>query len=101
MTATSGVQSLADIDQPGIRVAGVANTATFRAAAASLKHTTTVTVPGVDAAVAAVNAGQADAIALSRESLTGLDHLRMIHRVFGGARPMMRTIPMDIDRNRP
>jgi polar amino acid transport system substrate-binding protein len=68
----AGVQSLAEIDRPGVRIAGVANTATFRAAAASLKNATIVAVPGVDAAVALVGAGQAEAIALSRESLTGL-----------------------------
>ena len=68
----SSIQSLAEVDRPGVRVAGVANTATARAAAASLKAATIVPVKGVDEAVELMRAGKADAIALSRESLTGL-----------------------------
>jgi polar amino acid transport system substrate-binding protein len=57
---------------PGIRIGGVADTATFRAAQRTTPKATFVTVPGVDAAVAAMKAGQIDCIALSRESLSGL-----------------------------
>jgi polar amino acid transport system substrate-binding protein len=53
-------------------LAGVANTATFRASSKASPEATTVTVDGVDAAVELVKTGKADAIALSRESLTGL-----------------------------
>ncbi len=68
----SDIKSLAEIDRPGVRIAGVANTATFRAAQATFKNVAFVTVPGVDAAVELMRSGKADAIALSRESLTGL-----------------------------
>ena len=51
----------------------MADTATYRAARKASPDATFVTVPGVDAAsVELVKAGKADAIALSRESLTGL-----------------------------
>jgi polar amino acid transport system substrate-binding protein len=68
----SPIQSLAEVDRAGVRIAGVANTATARAAAASLKTATIVSVKGVDEAVEFMRAGKADAIALSRESLMGL-----------------------------
>ena len=61
-----------DVNAAGIRVGGVANTATFRAAQRTAPKTTFVTVAGVEAAIAAMNAGEIDCIALSRESLSGL-----------------------------
>jgi polar amino acid transport system substrate-binding protein len=68
----SKIETLADVNRPDVRIAGVANTATFRASSKASPNATTVIVDGVDSAVAAVRAGKADAIALSRESLTGL-----------------------------
>ncbi|WP_341915206.1 transporter substrate-binding domain-containing protein [Ferrovibrio terrae] len=68
----TNVKTLADVDRPDIRVAGVEGTATARAAAAFLKQAKVVHVRGVDDAVALVNAGNAEAIGLSRESLVGL-----------------------------
>src|SRR5262249_55022298 len=68
----STIQSLAEVNRAGVRIAGVANTATFRASAKASPNATPVTVEGVDAAVELVRAGKGDAIALSRESLTGL-----------------------------
>jgi len=61
-----------DVNAAGIRVGGVANTATFRAAQRTAPKATFVTVAGVEAAIAAMNAGEIDCIALSRESLSGL-----------------------------
>lgn len=60
------------LNESGVRVGGVANTATLRAAQRTAPKATFVTVPGVDAAVAAIKAGEIDCIALSRESLSGL-----------------------------
>jgi len=72
VTAKSGIRTLADVDRPEVRIAGVEGTATGRAAAASIKQAKIISIPGVDAGVAMLNAGDAEAIALSRESLTGL-----------------------------
>jgi polar amino acid transport system substrate-binding protein len=47
-------------------------TATFRASNAASPNATHVSLKGVDEAVALMKTGKADAIALSRESLTGL-----------------------------
>jgi polar amino acid transport system substrate-binding protein len=68
----SKLQSLADVNAAGVRIAGVADTATFRASMKASPNATHVTVAGVAAAVALMRAGNADAIALSRESLTTL-----------------------------
>lgn len=70
--AGSTIRKLADVDRPGVRPYGIANTTTARAAARSLKNTTLLTALSVDELIALVEAGKADAVALSRESLTSL-----------------------------
>jgi polar amino acid transport system substrate-binding protein len=77
----SPIATLADADKAGVRVAGVENTATARAAQASLK-TVTVTL---DELFDLLKSGQADAIALSRESLTQLAAKLPGSRVLDGA----------------
>ena len=68
----SSIASIAAVNRPAVRVAGVANTATYRAAHKASPEATFIDVPGVDAAIELMRAGKTDAIALSRESLTGL-----------------------------
>ena len=68
----SKLTKVEDANAAGVRIGGVANTATFRAAQRTAPKATFVTVPGVDAAIAAMKAGEIDCIALSRESLSGL-----------------------------
>jgi len=68
----SKLAKVEDANEPVVRIGGVANTATFRAAQRTAPKATFVTVAGVDAAVAAMKAGEIDCIALSRESLSGL-----------------------------
>lgn len=68
----AGLANVDDANARGIRIGGVANTATFRAAQRTAPKATFVALPGVDAAVAAMRAGEIDCIALSRESLSGL-----------------------------
>jgi polar amino acid transport system substrate-binding protein len=52
-----------------MRIVGVANTTTIRAAARTLKNTTITPMTSVDDAMAALREGKADAFALSRDSL--------------------------------
>jgi polar amino acid transport system substrate-binding protein len=66
------VKTLADANKAGVRIAGVEGTATFRASNAASPNATHISLKGVDEAAALMKAGKADAIALSRESLTGL-----------------------------
>jgi polar amino acid transport system substrate-binding protein len=68
-TAASGAKTVADVDRPGMRVIGIANTTTIRAAGRTLKNTTISPVTSVDEAVAMMRDGRADAFALSRDSL--------------------------------
>lgn len=69
VTAASGLQTLADVDRPGVRVAGIADTTIIRAATRSLQHTVPIAIRGVDEAVARLRAGTIDALAVSRDSL--------------------------------
>ncbi len=66
----SKIQKLEDVGS-GVRVAGIEGTATFRAAQASAKDATFIGVPSPVAAAALLEQGKADAIAFSREALTG------------------------------
>jgi polar amino acid transport system substrate-binding protein len=68
----SAIATLADVDKAGVRAAGIAGTATARAAQASLKTVTLTLVKTGDELFDLLKTGQADAIALSRESLIGL-----------------------------
>jgi polar amino acid transport system substrate-binding protein len=68
----SKIQSVKDADAKGMGIGGVANTATFRAAKKATANATHIDFAGVDAAVAAMRDGKIEAIALSRESLSGI-----------------------------
>lgn len=69
VSAASGIEALAEVDRPGIRVIGIADTTTIRAATRTLAHTVPVAIRGVDEAIAMLRDGRADALALSRDSL--------------------------------
>jgi len=69
VTAASGAKTAEDVDKPGMRVIGIAGTATIRLVTRTLKNTTISPVTSVDDAVAAMRDGKADAFALSRDSL--------------------------------
>lgn len=68
-TAASGAKTVQDVDKAGMRVIGIANTTTIRAAERTLKNTTISPVTSVDDAIAAMKNGKADAFALGRDSL--------------------------------
>lgn len=69
VTAESGIAKVGEVDRPGVRVVGIANTTTIRAAGRSLQHTTIQAAPSISDAMAMIKGGQADAFALSRDSL--------------------------------
>ena len=69
VTAATGAKTVEDVDKPGMRVIGIANTTTIRAAGRTLKNTTIAPVTSVGDAVAAMRDGKADAFALSRDTL--------------------------------
>lgn len=65
----STIQAIEEVDRPGVKVVAVAGTTTIRATSALLKQTTVSAMPGVEQALAAIRSGQADAFALTRDSL--------------------------------
>lgn len=69
VSAGSDIKSLSEVDRPNIRVIGIANTATIRAAARSLKNTTITAVKSVSEATEMLRTGKADAFALTHDSL--------------------------------
>jgi len=69
VTEKSGARTAADVDRAGMRVIGIAGTATIRLVTSLLKNTTITAVPSVEEAVAAMRDGRADAFALGRDSL--------------------------------
>jgi polar amino acid transport system substrate-binding protein len=66
------IASVAAANTAGVKIGGVANTATFRTSNRTAPNATHVSFDKTDAAVAALKAGEVDALAFSRESLTGL-----------------------------
>jgi polar amino acid transport system substrate-binding protein len=68
----SAIREIAQVDRPGVRVAGVENTTTIRGARRSLKNVEVVGVGSGDALFELLRAGRADAVAMGREGLEGL-----------------------------
>jgi len=85
-TGASGIRTVAEVDRPNVRIVGIANTTTIRAAGRTLKHTTVVAAPSIGDAMAMMTGGKADAFALSRDSLppfvAGLPGSRMVEGGF-------------------
>jgi polar amino acid transport system substrate-binding protein len=68
----SPIKSVAEANAAGVRIVGVANTATFRASNRASPNATHISVAGVNDAIALMRDGKADAIALGLDSLRGL-----------------------------
>jgi len=69
VTAASGIRTLAEVDRLGVRVVGVANTTTIRAAGRTLKNTQPIAATSIDDALVMLREGRAEAFALGRDSL--------------------------------
>ena len=92
--------SVAAANAAGMRIGGVANTATFRTSNKTAPNATHVSFDKTDAAVAALKAGQVDALAFSRESLTGLAPKVPGSRILDGGF-LNSTTSVAIPKNRP
>lgn len=68
----SSIRTIAEVDRPSVRVAGIANTTTARTAIATLKNTKVLNFRTVEEILAKMKAGEVDAVALGRQSLEGL-----------------------------
>jgi len=81
----SPIRTLADVDRPGIRVVGVENTASARAAQRYLKNVTVALVKSTDEGFELLRSGKVDVTGGSRESLLVLAGLLPGSRVLDGA----------------
>jgi ABC-type amino acid transport substrate-binding protein len=76
-SAASGIKTVAEVDRPNVRVVGIANTTTIRAATRSLKNTTISAAASVEEAMALLRAGKADAFAAALgDAIAGLADCR-------------------------
>lgn len=66
------IQTVADANTAGVRIGGIGGTATFRASNKSAPNATHTTFDNANSTVNALRDGKVDAIAFSRESLSGL-----------------------------
>jgi polar amino acid transport system substrate-binding protein len=58
VTGGSGIKTLAEVDRPNVRVVGIANTTTIRAAGRTLKNTTITAATSVEEAVEMLRTGK-------------------------------------------
>ena len=70
--AGSAIQSIDEVNRPGVRIVAISNTTTARSAQRTAPHASVQEVPSVDQMTAMAQAGQGDAFALSHDSFAGL-----------------------------
>jgi polar amino acid transport system substrate-binding protein len=98
--AGSDIKSLSEVDRPNVRVVGIANTATLRGAACSLKNTTIAAVKSIGEATEMLRAGTADAFALTHDALPPLAARLPGSRILDGS--FLQTgIDIAVPKNRP
>ena len=94
------LNAVGDANRPDIRIGGVANTATFRTSNKTAPNAAHTAFDKADAAVAALREGKLDAIAFSRESLTGLQAKVPGSRILDGGF-MNSTTSIAVPKGRP
>jgi len=70
--AGSTIQSIDEVNRPGVRIVGISNTTTVRSARRTAPNATAQEVPSVDQLTEMARTGQGDAFALSHDSFIGL-----------------------------
>lgn len=85
VSGACGIIRMEDVDRPQVRVVGIANTTTIRAAGRMLRHTRPVAARSVEEAVAMIASGEADAFALSHDSLKPFAKMLPGSRILEGA----------------
>ena len=94
------LNAVAEANTAGVRIGGVANTATFRTSQKTAPKATFVTFKAVDEAIAAMKNGEIDAMALSREALTGVAPKIPGARILDGGF-LNSTTSVAVPKNRP
>ncbi|MBI3704736.1 MAG: transporter substrate-binding domain-containing protein [Rhizobiales bacterium] len=70
--AGSTIQSIDEVNRPGVRIVGISNTTTVRSARRTAPNASVQEVPSVELMTEMARAKQGDAFALSHDSFTGL-----------------------------
>jgi polar amino acid transport system substrate-binding protein len=70
--AGSTIQSIDEVNRPGVRIVAISNTTTARSAKRTAPNASVQEVPSVDQMTEMARTGQGDAFALSHDSFTGL-----------------------------
>jgi polar amino acid transport system substrate-binding protein len=70
--AGSKIQSIDEVNRPGVRIVAISNTTTARSARRTAPYAAVEEVPSVDRMTEMAAAGQGDAFALSHDSFAGL-----------------------------
>lgn len=96
----SDIKTIAEVDRPHVRVIGIVNTTTIRNTARALKHATIAPVSSVGEAIERLRGGEADAFALTHDSLPPLAAQLPGSRILDGS--YQRTdIAVVVPKNRP
>ena len=93
VTAASGITTPEEVDRPEVTVAGIAGSTTIRAAGRTLKHAKIVPLKSVADAMAMMQAGTAQALALSRDAMPALQ------KTLAGLARSRRRLPSDGGRD--
>jgi polar amino acid transport system substrate-binding protein len=98
--AGAHIKTLADVDRADVTVVGVAGSTTIRAAARSVKAAKIVAATSVAQAMAMMQAGQAQAFALTHDALPPLQQTLPGSLILSGAF-QVTGVAMAIQKNRP
>jgi polar amino acid transport system substrate-binding protein len=96
----SDIKTLGDVDQPDVTVVGIAGSTTMRAAGRSLKNAKTVSAKSVDEAMAMMKTGNAQAFALTHDSLPALQKQLPGSRILDGAY-QITGVSIAVQKNHP
>ena len=94
------IKALAEVDSPTVRVIGVANTATIRAAGQCLKNTPITPVKSVEDCIAQLRSAEADAFALTHDALPPLAQQLPGSRILDGYF-LQTDVAIAVPKNRP
>jgi polar amino acid transport system substrate-binding protein len=100
VTGASGLTTVAGADQPDVRIIGVANTTTIRAATRSFKNAKIVAAASIDEAMALLRNSKADAFALSRDALPAFVKQLPGSRIADGSF-QKTSVAIAVPKNRP
>jgi polar amino acid transport system substrate-binding protein len=98
--ASSNIQTIAEVNRPDVTVVGIAGSTTIRAATRSASTAKIIAAKSIDEAMALMKAGQAQAFALTQDSLPPLQKELPGSRILPGAF-QVTGVAMAMPKNHP